>query len=76
VDRERKLLYAVAVIAPIVQVMAMIDCHEANKQLHRVDAANRDAIACEEHLLRAWMQCPGIRQRHPDRVLGTAPGDG
>jgi hypothetical protein len=75
-DRERNLLYLVAVIAPIAQLMAMIDGHEANRQLNRAIAANSHTIACEEHLLRTMVQCHGTRQRHPDRVLGTAPSDG
>jgi hypothetical protein len=75
-DTERKLLYLVAVIAPIVEAMSLFTLREADQQLNRAIAANSHTIACEEHLLRAWMQCPGIRQRHPDRVLGTAPGDG
>lgn len=75
-DRERKLLYVVAVLAPIFQVMTLIVFQETNRTLHQAMAANRDVTACEEHLLRAWAQCPGRRLSHPDRVLGTAPGHG
>ncbi len=75
-DRERKLLYAVAVLAPIFQVMTLINFRETNRTLHQAMATNRDTIACEEHLLRAWAQCPGRRQRHETKVFGTAPGDG
>jgi hypothetical protein len=74
-NRERKQLYFVTVIAPIAQVMAMIDCQEANRQLHRAIAANSDVSACEERLLRTMVQCHGIRQRHETKIFGTAPDD-
>jgi hypothetical protein len=75
VDRERKLLYLVAVIAPIAQVMAMLDCQEANRTMHRAMAAANDSAECEEHLLRTMVQCHGIRQRHETKIFGTAPDD-
>jgi hypothetical protein len=75
-DRERKMLYLIAVIAPIFQMLTLINYQETKETLRRAMAAANNSTVCEEHLLRTMVQCHGIRQWHPDRVLGTAPGDG
>lgn len=57
-DRERKLLYVVAVLAPILEIMTFLALQEMSGDSQLAVAARRDLVACQEHLLRAWAECP------------------
>ena len=75
-DRERKLLYVIAVLAPVVEIMMFFGWQETNRELHIALAAATDSVAHEEYMMRALMQCPGRRQRHPEEhVSGVRPYD-
>jgi hypothetical protein len=63
-DRERKLLYVVAVLALILEIMTLFALQEMSGDLQLAVAARRDLVACQEHLLRAWANCPPRRERH------------
>ena len=56
-DRERKLLYAVLVMAPIVQAMTFIAWHQMYEQLPATRAAQSETLACQKQLLHAWARC-------------------
>jgi hypothetical protein len=59
-DRERKLLYAVAVLAPILEALMMFALYGESDLPARTAAALEEARSCQQHLLRAWAACgPG-----------------
>jgi hypothetical protein len=54
-DRERRLLYAVAILAPICELLMFL-------QWHYPDLPARTALieqvhSCQDQLLRSWAQC-------------------
>jgi hypothetical protein len=63
-DRERKLLYVVAVLAPILVIMTFFALREMSGDLQLAIDARRDLVACQEHLRRAWAECPLRQERH------------
>lgn len=55
-DRERKLLYVIAVLAPIVETMTLATWH------YESDFPNRETLMqetrdCQKQLVRAWARC-------------------
>ena len=58
VDRERKLLYTIAVIAPIVQTMTLYALY-SEADLPAKTAALVEVRACQKQLLRNWAHCEG-----------------
>ncbi len=64
IDRERKLLYVVALLAPILEMMTFFALQEMSSDLQLAIDARRDLAACQEHLLRALAECPPRREKH------------
>ena len=70
-DRERKLLYLVAVLAAVVQIMTLVAWQLHGKDMPMVVEAQRQTVACGAQLLRAYSECPLRRRRVSTKDLGT-----
>jgi hypothetical protein len=55
-DRERKLLYTVAILAAILEVMTFFAFYQ-QAQLPERTAAIREVRACQTQLARSWARC-------------------
>jgi hypothetical protein len=75
-DRERKLLYVVAVLAPIMEIMTLVAWQQMSRELPLAVAAERESAACQAQLLRAWAECPLKRERRARKAFGTSLGNG
>lgn len=56
-DRERKLLFTVVVLAPIVEAMTLGLYYNSQTEIARSHAAVEAAHECQQQLLRAWKRC-------------------
>lgn len=54
-DRERKLLYTVAILAPLVEGLMFATVYQP--RLPAVTEAIAETRACQEQLIRAWARC-------------------
>jgi hypothetical protein len=59
-DRERKLLYTVAILAPILEVMTFFAFYQQSDLPSRT-AAFREVRACQMQLARSWAHCEARR---------------
>ncbi len=64
-DRERKLLYTVAALALILEVMTIFAL-ETESDLSSRAAALEEIHSCQQHLFRAWEQCGPRHFRRKD----------
>ena len=62
-DRERKLLYTVAVLAAIVEIMAIV-AYYYQPGVSEFQAAVQEARSCEKQLIRVWAECIPRHSHH------------
>jgi hypothetical protein len=55
-DRERKLLYTVAILAPILEAMTIFTLYH-ERDLPERTAAILEVRACQKQLARSWAHC-------------------
>jgi hypothetical protein len=55
-DRERKLLYTVAVLAPIIEGLMFASWYQPDISARTTEAL-ADAYSCQQHLFKAWAEC-------------------
>lgn len=67
-DRERKVLYVVAVLAPIVVAGVLKAYYDNQELIVRSNAAIVEANQCHKQLVRAWAQCASRPLRNPQEL--------
>ena len=65
-DRERKLLYTVAILAPLMQALSLYALY-SEADLPAKTAALLETRACQKQLLRSWARCEG-KHLHDQRL--------
>jgi hypothetical protein len=63
-DRERKLLYTVAILAPIVEVMTLFAFYQLAQLPERTEAI-QEVRACQTQLAQTWTRCEARHLRDP-----------
>jgi hypothetical protein len=63
-NRERKLLYAVAILAPIVEMLMLVEWYQP--EMPGRQALLTQVHECQEKLFRAWAECRPAHHRKAD----------